>query len=366
MNKASTNQISSLLYFLVCSSFLGISINNLLKNTKQDSVLIILLSMIIGFFFILLLFKINDYEPDLNGAQKIVKYFGKFWGKVINFLTFLIVYLLVITDYWNLVFFISSQYLHKTPTLFIGSIFSFALIYLLTKPRKVIYRVVFFFSAIVISLFSFSLFGLIFKVNLNNLYPMFTSSNYRIFLGIKSFISFNILPIFITLTIPKNSILDNKLYKKKVVVVYLISCISLLFVMLCTCTIFGVELAMIYQYPEFHILKELSIFESNTRAESILALQWVIDLFMFITIGLLYLQDIAFSFFNKKNDKIIIALIAFQLLLIELVFNNTSKIYNFIYKYLPNLIFYPFIGLIIIIIMKKVIKKIDKIHYQSY
>jgi len=356
-DKISSNQASSYMYFLIRPCFMGITINNLLLATKQDSIFAMILAIILGFIPLWILFKFYNYEPDLTGPEKINKFFGNFLGKLINIIIFGVLFTFIVTNYWNLVYFISTQYLHKTPTLVIGLLCAVAGLYLFTKPNRVINRTLFIFMVASLVLFIASFIGLVFQIDLGNLKPLFISSSNNFISSIKSFLSYNIIPLFLIFLIPKNKIVDNDLFKKKIVVMYLITSISLVFVMLYTTTIFSIELASVYQYPEFHVLKQASFLGFNARVESILALQWIIDLFMLILIGILYLKETVKAVINVDSKSVFFILIAIQLTIKEFAFNKTAKVYEFIYKILPNIILFSVIGLLLFTFIYKLRKK---------
>ena len=57
-----------------------------------------------------------------------------------------------------------------------------------------------------------------------------------------------------------------------------------------------------YQYPEFQILKHVSIIGISSRIDSILFIQWIFDILIFVIVGLYYIVSTSKSFINEKNN----------------------------------------------------------------
>ena len=72
-----------------------------------------------------------------------------------------------------------------------------------------------------------------------------------------------------------------------------------------TITIFGIGLSSIYEYPCFEILKRVSILDIIDRVESILTIEWILALFIIISMILYFLKESFKTTFKniKKIDK---------------------------------------------------------------
>ena len=66
--------------------------------------------------------------------------------------------------------------------------------------------------------------------------------------------------------------------------------------------IFGIKLAMLYQYPEFQILKHVALIGLSSRLDSILFIQWIFDILILIIIGLYYIVDTTHMFIKEKKN----------------------------------------------------------------
>ena len=321
MKKITNLEIGSITYFLIRAYFIGVTFNNLLTLAKQDSWICILVGFVIGFIPLLGYFYIFNYEPDLNLNQKNVKLFGKVLGNIINIILCLFTFCLIITVYSNLVTFIHSDYLSRTPTIIISLMFIIAIFYSLTKGIRAISKsclVLFYISLI---LFSISNFSLIFQIDINNFKPiLFTKTH--LFKGTYSYIAFNVLPLYLLTIIPKNNISNNNKTIKTLIMFYILGSITLFLVTFNVLGIFGINLSLLYQYPEFQILKHVSLIGLSARLDSILFIQWIFDLITFVIIGLYYVVTTTHSFVNEKKN---ICLLIYSIILIflsELITNN--------------------------------------------
>lgn len=345
----------SLLYFLIRSSFVGICLNNLIIISKQDSWISIAVAIILGFIPLTLYYLILNSNPDKNVVEIIKESCGPLLGGIINFLITIFTFVFVSLTLWNLINFISSQYLYKTPHLAISITFAIAILYIINKSINVIGRtaVILFYASAIIYILSFA--GLSFQIDINNIKPIFEFGATPIFKGILQYTAYNILPLFLLLIIPKNTINDNKHFLKKGIIFYLISMISLFTVCFFLISIYGIEFSNILQYPAFHLLKRLSLAGFIQRVESILSIQWILDMFMFIVIGLHYIKSSLNITFNLKENKftnfiLIIILIVFT----NYLFKNNTVGNIFIVKYFPFWVFtfYLFIPAFIYITKK--------------
>jgi hypothetical protein len=127
--------------------------------------------------------------------------------------------------------------------------------------------------------------------------------------------------------------------------------------MLIITTVFGPKLVFLYQYPEFHLLKQVAILGFHTRLESILALQWIYDVFILVTLGIFFLKEIISSTININHNGIFVVLIILTLLLEHYLYKDTTKVYNFIINFLPIVMLILFIILLIIVFVFK--KKVN-------
>lgn len=367
MRKLLSNlEMSSFSYFIMRCAFIGISMNNLILITQQDSCISILLGFVIGFIPLFLFLSIMDYRRDYNFSELINHLFGKTLGKCINIILSLFLILLSIIIFWDLTNLITSQYLSKTPAFVVGIVFFIPTVYLLLKGIAVIGKsstILFFISLI---LFLIPFFGLFFQVKFSHLFPILNQGVTPILKGTHQYIANNILPLFLILAIPKDMIKDQKKFNKNMILSYTLINLTLFCILFFTLTVFGVELANLYQYPEFHLLKRVSIGGFVQRIESTLSIQWIFDLFMTNLLTLYFLHttlETTFHITKTKKKNIIIFIVSLICLIASnYIFSNNTIGTEFLKNTFPSLltIFFFLLPLAIILRIKMDKQKIEQ------
>lgn len=341
MKKIPLSQIGCCVYLLILANYLGTTCNNIIILAKQDAWISIIISFIIGLIPLFMFIKIMDYEPDLNIALKNQKLFGKLFGNILNILLILFIFLFTIELFWNISNFIASQYLDKTPTIFIGLATSICIIYLLNNDIYTIFRTLFILCIIGIALYITGTLGLINKFELYNLKPYLEFGILNPFLAALKSTAYNILPLFMITIIPKNKIENCHKLGKVIITWYTIAALVMFVIMLLTIGIFGPKLSIIYQYTAFHLLKNISIFSFIDRIESTISIRWILYSISFITISLYFIMTTIKAVIKKENQVVHkFMCFIFPLLLVflsELFFKNNITKYNFSSDILPYL-----------------------------
>lgn len=319
-------EYNCLSYFLIRGAFIGICLNNLLIISKQDSWLSVILAFILGFIPLGIFYLIIKDNPKGNIIDFIKNNCGNTLGNIINVLISIFIFIFTSLLMWNLINFISSQYLYKTPNLAISITFAIAIYYICSKSINVIGRttvILFYISAI---LFILSALGLSFQLDLNNLKPTLEYGINPIFTGSLQYISYNILPLFLITIIPKEQISDkNKKFIRNGIITYVISSFSLFVVSFFLVSIYGIEFSQILQYPSYHILKRLSILGFIQRVESISSIQWILDLFVIIVMGIYFIKTSIVQTFNIKPFKFIsFFLVTLLIIVTNYLFKNNT------------------------------------------
>lgn len=355
-------EICCLYYFIIRANFLGITSSNLLHLAKQDAWISILVGVLLGLIPLGLFLYISNRYPNDTIFSLNKKLFGHCIGKIINFILTFGVAISVIVTFYNLIGFISSQYLNKTPTLAIAIMFFLAITYILTKGITIISRthVVLLYFAIL--LFLFATLGLLKEADFDSLKPILEFGWSPIFKGSMSFIAFNILPLFVLSSIPKNNIFETKHYNRNIIITYFLSSITLLITVFSILSVFGPHLALLYQYPEYHALKLISINGFITRVEGIIALHWLFDLFAFIVMGLYFILQFLkddWKLSDKASNPVIYLFSVLLIFAVEHIFKNNT-IANFITLHLAPFICFGFFFCIPLIIFFMILKNYKK------
>lgn len=305
---------TSIIYFLLRATFIGISFALLMQNSKQDSWIVILLSYIIGIIPLLLVGYIAKYESNKPFIDKIKLLFPKS-NKIIILIMLLGFFSMAIINFCNLANLITSQFLSKTPNIVILTSFIIPIILLVSKDNKIIARTSLILFYIAIFLFITCVLGLITKFKFSNFEPVMTNP---IAPSIYPYMGFHVMPLFLILFFPNNEIIPS--LKKG----YIISAITLFLTFITIIGILGVELCLIYQYPEFHILKRSYEGILTVRLENIFAVQCIFDIFIFCVVCLKNCNHLLNIHKGYKQSvlSIILVIISFFLFKINDITNN--------------------------------------------
>lgn len=365
MKKLSSLQFCAIEYFLILANNVGLTTYILFNYAAQDGLISIILGTIIGFIPLTIYIKIINTKPELNIFEKIEDMFKN--SKIINLILVIGIAFLTATNYNNLIDFISSQYLSKTPQIVIALSFLPAIIYILTKGTTIIGRTIFILLIISISLVFLTIIGLIWQIKINNIFPILENGIKNPIICSLIYVIYNITPLFLLTVIPKNDILDKEKLNKRIIITYIIANAIVLIIFFLTLSVLGANLANLYQYPEYDVLKKISLIGFIERTESIISLRWTFYVFTVTIMGILfiykYLKHILKIKNEKTNKKIITIISTIIVLWGKFIFQESSKFNKFTYTKLPILVFIIMI-LIPFIIIKKVKNK--SLHHFIY
>ena len=151
------------------------------------------------------------------------------------------------------------------------------------------------------------------------------------------FISYLVLPLFFLTCIPKNDYESNKTFNKTFIISYFIIMILLSIFIFCIISIFGIDLALLYKYPEFQVLRKVKIGSFLSRVESALAIGIILNNFMlnvfvcyFIKTGFKCTFNIKKDFINKYVlNGFIIIVIFISITMFNDIFENKFLIYTY-------------------------------------
>lgn len=346
MNKKITIfEYSIITYFAIRASLTGINSMLIIGFAKQSSWFAIIVGFILGLLPIYLFFKIRKKLNDKTVFQIA--------NPFVNFLLIAGVSLYILVMFYNLTNFVFSQYLNKTPMIFIGLLFMIAMIYTLNKGLNVLARSFVIIFYICIILFLISILGLLPKTNFENLKPFLADGINPVIKGAISYVAYSVLPIIIIGAIPNNKIEKNHLNNKSTLITYIFIAIIAILVSVNLIGVLGVPLAELYQYSEFHILKEINYFNFINRLERTLAIQWILNFYCFCTIGIHFVLTGLESFKIKYNKySIFIVCLLFTIGQAYLFSNNTS-VNSFLRRDMIYILFIWFIPNALYLVLKK-------------
>lgn len=347
VNKITCFQYGILIYFIIRSMSLGISMNSYIHIGGVDGYLAPLIGMIIGFIPLYIFIKLLNYKPELNIYEKFDYLFGKKFGKIINIIIDGTIIFLTCIVFWNLLNFIGSQYLFRTSTLYVAIIFGICFIYTCTKSLNTLVRTsnILFYLSIII--FLICALGLIGNAKLTNLLPFLEHGIKNPILSSLAHVAYSILPLNLLLFIPKNDIQNNKKLTKTIIFFYVFANIGRFIVIFYVLSVFGIDLASMYEFPDFVLLRRIATTGFFQRFESILATQWIFDSFMMLSICFHFIKYSFKNITKFKYDNIFISILIIIICFISsnhLFKSNTSGDNFILYKL-------PFVMLVILFIL---------------
>ena len=356
--KISSLQFITLMFSFLLSLFSGIGFYNTIKIAGVDAYISTIFSTFFGIIILLIFYCIFSYKKGLSLPQKNIYLFGKIGGNIVNYIMITLVFVIGIVLVYSISNFIISQFLAETPIYIILILLGIIVIYNVTKGIEVMARTGVIFFIIITLLTIMSTFGLI---------PFFDGSNIRPYLenGIIPplkgglFLALtNIVPILVMLIIPKNRIVSDNKLPKYLMIFYGINMLFVFMATILTIDVLGIHLIKIFPYPEYMVLKRISIFGFVDRIENFIYIKWMLNNFISFTLIVYYISN---SVRNKDKQKLLPIIVTIAILLLsQILFKDNSEfkwfIYN-IYPYLNLLLLIIFVIIFINIIVKKIFEK---------
>lgn len=267
----------SLTNFFSKALFLGIGISKVLIDAKESAIFSIILGTIFGTLILFILNKLSFYK--CNGLRK--------------FIMFTIIYILLVIGLTEFTTLISSiylidikKYILMLPTLAV-------ILYMNSKNIEVHYKVSSMIYGVSFTIFIIAFFSLAPQIDYLNLLPLFNVSFKKILFTSLEFALFSVVPNILLggLDIKK----DNKIIKR-----YLVSNLLLSLMILVTQGILSIELVRMFKYPEYIVLKKISLLDFINNVENIISFLWIFTIFMYLSICSKELYDMSYDTFNNK------------------------------------------------------------------
>lgn len=350
-DKISNIQFACLIVFPVLAFFLGIGTHNTIKIAEVDSYISVFLAYLIGFIPLLLFMLIFNYKKELDLKDKVKYLFGSTLGTIINWLIYILIFIIGATLFISISNFAISQFLAETPVLALMLLLSLVLIYNVSLGIENISRVSIIFLAIICLLTIVSTAGVIPHFEMSNIKPILENGIISPLKGGLVLTLTNVVPIFVLLVVPKDKIQDNQKTNKYLVAFYTLAFVFAFLAMLLTIGSLGIYLCNVYQYPEYTVLKKISLFNSIDRVENFVYIKWILSSVSCLSLIIYYLNASIKKDSKKLFPTIVIALMIFFTLKI---FINNTIFYKFILNIFPYiclflLCIYVIIGINIIV-----------------
>lgn len=343
-DKINNIEFSITMFMLAISPFLGMGIYNLLKIAKINSPITIIVSYLLTLCLMPLFLKIYNYKTELNLKEKIYTLFSKKTAYIFCLIISICFLIMASCLSYNLNSFMISQFLDETPIIIMAIIFGILITYINSKGIYSITRLATLFFVINFILIGIAITGDYINVDISNIKPLFNGDYNSIFKGAIYTTLLNVTYIFLMLIIPKKSMNnDNKTIFLWISLVFIL----FLIVIIHTISVLGIDLALLYHYPGYIILKEINLFGFIDKIENFIIIHWIFE--VFITLSLT-------TYFINKMTNIKPYIITFiMIFLYLLIFKNSTFFNYFVTEYIPFIA--SIILMIIIIIAIRINKK---------
>lgn len=300
MKKISYLELSSLVLAIILAFDSGINIYILKNEAGIDSWISTIIAYLIGIIPLLIVLYIANYQPNLNLFEKNIKLFGKIIGNLINIIIITILFIISITLLYNIVSFITTQFLYHTPMLITSSLLVLLAVYTSCKEANVISHVsliLAFFNLIIFVLISTSLTK---DINFEYLLPVMKTPSSNIFTSALKISIINVLPLITILIIPKNNLTNKKKYNKSIVIAYIIGSLISFLITIGTLSVLGIHLVKTFEYSEYIVLKKIRLFGFLERIENIASTMWITQIYIYLT---LVIYTISKFFIRNKHHE---------------------------------------------------------------
>lgn len=289
INIYNNDKLSPLTYMILTlygsrSLFNGIAFTNILETSKYDAWLSSLISVFIGFIFILIMCHIN--KKDINLFKNSNKFINTFL-----FIYLSLSFIILLNDFVN---FSSIKYLFETSNIFIALIFIIPMLYIANKGIETIGRTGLFMMYISVFIFNASAITLGQYIEVNNIKPILIKGITPVIIGALKESIYMIGPMILINILPKGN--ENyKKFNKSLIIAYIMSSLSIFTITFYITTIYNYNYISLFNYPVYFLLKKVE-YEFISNAENILSFIYILDYF-FCLLSYIYL----FYYYLKIN-----------------------------------------------------------------
>ena len=358
MSKISSKELFVFTFFISIILFPGFGNTIILQTGKNTTMISSIFGFLIGFIpLLMIIYMINNTESKNIFTYNKEKF--KFLGYIFNILYVIAIFYVVFAESWTTITFTISQYLQRTSYYLILFLLSSAISYIICKKLEVIGRWHILLFIIFLLLIFFAWIFLIPLVEYENFLPLINVSKKEITktaLMIPNFLS---LPLISLMAIRKKDIVDPKNIKKSILLGYSISFLFVLMFLFLIVGVFGIDMSIIFTYPEYALFKKVNAFDFIQRIENVLASTIIIAAFTSLAVLFYFLTTYVKDTFKIKKQNIlniITIIICFGIPIISVALFKNYIIIDVLTKYpfYSSFIFIVlFINFILIYLTKK-------------
>lgn len=360
MKKISYFELATIFLIILISFNCEINLYILKRDVGVDSWISIIIGYIIGIIPLLFVMYIANYKQELNIFEKNKHIFGDILGTIINILISIILFIIGLTLVYNIVSFISTQFLYRTPIIISTIIFIMLVIYGSIKEINVICHVGFLLMFVNIFMFILSDISLMSQLKLDNLLPIMKGDFIDIIIGGLKVACVNILPILIILILPKDKITNPDKFNKAIIIAYILGGIISTILVINTIGVLGIYLTNVYEFSEYMVLKKVRLFGFLERVENVVSVHFITEIYIYITL-IFYTLSKNIRERSKHTFMYVNIIVGILLVLgIKLFFNNITLFNNYLDKYFIYIVSLLLLIYLIIILGIKYRCKVDK------
>lgn len=339
MSKFKISNLSFSLMFicLLNSTLLGIIFPYVIHEANTSVCISLGISYFIGLILIFVFLKIFNFLPDKNIFEKIDYVFPKVISKIVSFILMILVFGITTIIFWRLITFISSEFLIETPNLFICLLIVLPILYLFLYDFDVMSRLSTFCIFLGFFILAFNIISLFQQFDLSNFKPLLNFDFSHLSKSSLVFIFLFLIPAFLTLIIPKDNVIHNEKIGRSIVIAYSINFACIFLVFFTIIAVIGVDIASLFTYPSYIVLKTLNVLSFIHNIENINILIWILFMTYTTAFCLLFLKSGLYNLFrfNKKKLNIISVLgifipfisVILYILPYEVYFNNYKDVW---------------------------------------
>ena len=325
----------SFIFTLVKSLVITIGSYIMYTSAQIDTHVSTIIGFIISFVPLTIFLGISNNKYNLNIIDLNVKLFGNFFGNILNIALNIVFIFLASLILYSISQYIDIQYIPNTSSLYVKIMLMLPVVYAATKSIASICRIsqVILFLNLASFIMAFS--GLLAEFNFSNLLPIFENSTSSIIHGALVFATSITAPLFLMTIIPQDKVYKKKFSNKKMILFYTVSVLIVIFIIVATISIFGINIVKIYRYPIFMSLRKFSLFTIIERVEKLLALQFIIDIIVYLILTIYFVNNSIEKIMKIQNKENVFSCIIGVLivLLATYLFKDTIKVNLLLIKY---------------------------------
>ncbi|WP_143765036.1 GerAB/ArcD/ProY family transporter [Paenibacillus odorifer] len=281
--KISTRQLTILVMFLTIGDSILVIPPSTSHYARQNAWISALIGMIVGLLAIYMYSKFVKLYPKLTLIEAIQKAFGKWIGTILSFLTLMYFLIVTVGSMRELSEFVTSEILPRTPIPAVLILFMVIVIMATRLGIEVIGRAGEIFTPMIIILFLILTVAIIPQMEIVRLLPILEDGIKPVLRGSISITAYTFIePVVFLMFLPYVN-QQQKITKGLLqgcflggIIIFLTVTISIL--------VLGPDLTTRDIYPSYNIARRISVGGFFERVEAMIALLWMLTLFIEVTL----------------------------------------------------------------------------------